>query len=246
MSPHLRLVEHLSSATLDAEDREHASRCAACAALLAGDAQPLGPPRLGTAWLDAAHRELAQRHRPWWVLALGLAGANALLATAAVFILQAWNWEASTSPRWLFLCAATVLAALVTAGALLALAPGRRWLRAAIGLASVAPLAVLLAANGRASRGAFGAGAPCLWTVLVLSLLPLAFGSWLLTRAAYSAWRALAVGLISGGVGLLALQFHCADGESPHLVVFHLLPWLVLGGAAIVLRRALPTSSHAP
>jgi hypothetical protein len=246
MSSHQRLVEHLSDGALDALDRGHASRCAACAALLAGDGQPVQVPRPRQAWLDAAHQELAKPRRPWWVLALGLAGANALLATAAVFVLQAWNWEASTSPRWLFLGAVTVLLALVTAGALLALAPSRRWLQVAVGLAAVAPLSVLFAADGRVANGPFLAGAACLWTVLLLSVLPLVGGVWLLTRVAYSAWRALAVGLVSGGVGLLALQFHCADGASPHLLVFHLLPWAALGGAALLARRLLPTSSFAP
>jgi hypothetical protein len=211
-----------------------------------GDGQPEKTPDKGPAWLDAAHRELAKPRRPWWLLALGLTAANALLATVAVFVLEAWNWEASTSPRWLFLSAATVLAALATAGALLALAPARRWLEVAIGLGAVAALSVLLAADGRASNGPFSAGTSCLWTVLVLALLPLAGGLFLLTRMAYSAWRALAVGLVSGGVGLLALQFHCADGGSPHLLVFHLLPWAALGGAAVLLRRLLPTSSFAP
>jgi hypothetical protein len=246
VSPHERLLEHLLGGGLDAEDRAHAARCAACAALASREAEPekTGGPQ--AAWLDAAHRELERPRRPWWVLALGLAAGNALLATAAVFVLQAWNWDASTSPRWLFLTTATVLAALVTAGALLSLSPPRRWLEVAIGLAAVAPLGVLLAADGRVANTPFLAGASCLWTVLLLAALPLAGGVWLLTRMAYSPWRALAVGLVSGGVGLLALQFHCANGGSSHLLVFHLLPWLALGGAAVLLRRLLPTSSFAP
>jgi hypothetical protein len=168
------------------------------------------------------------------------------LATAAVFVLEAWNWEISTSPRWLFLSTATLLTLLVTAGAWLALAPRRRWLNAALGLAALAPLAVLLAADGRAVDTDFLQGSSCLVTVVVLSLLPLAGGTWLLTRVAYSPVRALAVGLVSAGVGLLALQFHCADGATPHLVVFHLLPWVAVGVAAVLLRAVLPTSSHAP
>jgi len=246
VSAHQRLLQHLTDAALDGEDRGHAARCTACAALLARPSQPektLPPPQ---AWLDAAHRELGKPRRRWWVLALVLASANALLATAAVFLLEAWNWEASTSPRWLFLSTVTVLGVLVTAGALLALSPTRRWLEVAIGLAAVAPLAVLLAADGRVLNSPFLAGASCLWTVLLLALLPLAGGLFLLTRMAYSAWRALAVGLVSGGVGLLALQFHCANGESSHLLVFHLLPFVALGGLALLLRRRLPTSSFAP
>ena len=91
---------------------------------------------------------------------LGWRRATPCLATAAVFVLQAWNWDASTSPRWLFLSAATVLAALVTAGALLSLSPPRRWLEVAIGLAAVAPLGVLLAADGRVANAPFSPGPP--------------------------------------------------------------------------------------
>jgi hypothetical protein len=168
------------------------------------------------------------------------------LATAAVFVLKAWNWDVSTTPRWLFLTAATVLALGVTAGAVLALRPGRLGQRLGRVLAAVAPLAVLLAADGRAASGRFAEGMSCLWTVVLLSLLPLAAGAWLLTRMAYSASRALTVGLASAGVGLLALQFHCANGTSAHLFVFHLLPFVALGGVAVLLRRLLPTWSHAP
>jgi len=246
VSPHQRLLAHLTEGALDAQDQAHAARCAACAALLFTEGQPKPLPAAPKAWLDAAHREMAKPRRPWWALSLGLAAANACLATAAVFVLKAWNWQLSTSPRWLFLGAATVLAALATAGALLALSPTRRWLKVAMGLAAVAPLCVLLAADGRVANSPFLAGASCLWTVLLLSALPLAGGVWLLTRMAYSPWRALAVGLVSGGVGLLALQFHCANGASAHLLVFHLLPWVALGGAAVLLRQLLPTSSYAP
>lgn len=246
MTPHERLVEHLAAGTVDSEDTSHAARCAACAVLLAGAAQPTEAPAPRQAWLDAAHRELARPRQPWWVLALCLAAANALLATVAVFVLEAWNWDASTSPHWLFLSAATVLAVLVTAGAWLALAPGRRWPKDVLGLAALAPLVVLFAADGRAANTRFLHGTSCLLTVLGLSVLPLAGGAWLLTRVAYSPLRALAVGLASAGVGLLALQFHCADGASPHLLVFHLLPWAAVGGAAVLLRWYLPTSSHAP
>ncbi len=246
MTPHQRLVEHLAAGALDAEDGSHASRCPACAALLSS-----GPPQtegqtLPTELLATAHRAVSRPARPWWVLAAGLGAANVALAVAAVALLQSWNWEVSTSPRSLLLGAALLLAALVTAGAVLAFAPARPWRRASLALAALAPVAVLLAADGRAANGHFLQGASCLLTVVVLSALPLALGTWLLTHMAYSPARALAVGLVSAGVGLLVLQFHCADGASRHLLAFHLLPWAALGGVAILLRRALPTASHAP
>jgi len=245
VTPHQRLVDHLSAGTLEAEDKAHAARCAACAALL-----PLGqqsePASFRKEWLAAAHRELARPQRPWWALALGLAALNALLATAAVFVLRAWNWDVSIAPRWLFLIAASTLALGVTAGAVFALLPGRQWQRLGRVLAAVAPLAVLLAADGRAAGDRFFEGMACFWTMVFLSLVPLAGGAWLLTRMAYSAARAWTVGLASAGVGLLVLQFHCANGTNAHLFAFHFLPWLALGGLAVLLRRLLPTWSHAP
>jgi Negative regulator of sigma F len=246
VTPHQRLVEHLAAGALDGEDNSHSARCPACAALLSPSVHAADAGKVHLALLDAARRELARPLRRWWVAALALAAANGLLAAATVTALEPWNWTVSTSPHWLFICAALLLAALVTLGALLALAPARRWLLSALGLAALAPVAVLLAGDGRAANARFLDGTSCLLTVLVLSVLPLAGGALLLTRSAYSPRRALAVGLVSAGVGLLVLQFHCADGASPHLVVFHLLPWAALGGASILLRRLLPTSSYAP
>ncbi len=243
MTAHARLLGHLTGA-LDAEDRLHAEQCPACAALLAGEASRTAPVR--TEWLAAAHQELARPPRPWWGLAAGLAAANAALAVAGTVLLVPTNWEASTSPHWLLVAAVVALAALAVGGIFLALAPRRRWLEGAFGVAALAPIALLLAADGHAAAPHFLDGMPCLWTVLALAALPLAGGAWLLTRAAYSPARAVAVGLISAGVGLLVLQLTCNDGSPPHLLVFHLLPWAAVGALAVLVRRVLPTWSYAP
>jgi hypothetical protein len=248
VTPHQRLVAHLAAGAPDAEDRAHAAHCPACAALL-----PEGPAREDPsaksplpAILAAAHRELERPVRPWWVPVAGLALGNALLAGAAVAELEPWNWVASTSPRWLFVGAATVLAALITLGVVWAFSPGRDALWGGLFLAAVAPLAILVAADGNAANARFLGGTTCAFSVLAFSVLPLSGGVWLLTRSAYRPIRALAVGLASAGVGLLVLQFHCADGAPAHLAVFHLLPWAVVGAAAVLARRSLPTWSHAP
>lgn len=242
MSPHQKFVDHLAAGTLDADDASHALGCPACAALL-----PDGVPDvdgLRSSWLEAAHRELARPVRPWWALAAGLAGANALLAAAAVATLEPWNWDGSRSGHGRLLGATALLAALVTVGALLALAPRQRWLRGVLGLAALAPVGVLLTTGGVATHP-FLAGAHCLWTAVSLSAVPLAGGLFLLTRVAYSPLRALVVGLTCAGVGLLVLQLHC-DGTQVHVLAFHLLPWVALGAATVLVRRRLPTSSYAP
>ena len=245
MNPHQRLVQHLAAGALDSEDAAHASRCPACAALLpAGAAEADAPVDAGL--LAALQREASRPVRAWWRWPALLALANLALAAAAVHVLEPWNAEASTSPVWLFLGASVVLLGLTTAGALLALAPRRRWPEAALALAGLSAAGVLLAADGRAANARFWDGATCLVTVVLLALLPLSAGLLLLVRVAYSPLRALAVGLLSAGVGLLVLQFHCTDGARPHLLVFHLLPWAVLGVAAVLLRRLLSTWSYAP
>jgi hypothetical protein len=248
MNPHQRLVDHLAGGALDAQDTAHAGRCPACAALLpseaAGASRALDNP---TATLGLALRhELAHRHRPWWVAAAVVGVANALLAALAVVYLEPWNWEVSASPRWRFLGAAALLTALVTLAVGWALAPGRARVRSALLLAVLAPAAVLLASDGHAAFAHFLDGAKCLWTVLALSIFPLAGGAWLLSRVARSPQRSLAMGLACAGVGLLVLQFHCADGQHAHLALFHLLPWVALGGGAVLGSRALRSWSYAP
>ena len=246
MTPHERLVEHLATGAVDAEDRAHGTRCPACGVLVADGAEDVLPPGVETAWLSVAHRELALPVSPWWRRAAALAAANVVLATTGAAFLVPSNWGVSTTPRWLFLAAVALLGAVAVAGVFLTLAPRRSSPRGGLALALLAPVAVLLAADGQAADRPFLAGAGCLWTVLALAALPLATGSWLLTRSAYNPARALAMGLASAGVGLLVLQLTCEDGSSPHLLVFHLLPWAALGALAVLIRRALPTWSYAP
>jgi hypothetical protein len=247
VTPHQRLLDRLVAGTLEAEDRAHASSCPACAALLAqGPSEDVVAPAVTSRVLEAAHRELARPFHPWWRWPLALSLANAVVAASAVVFLEPTNWQASTSPHWRLLSTTLVLAALAILGALLTLGPRRRPLALALALAALAPVAVLWAADGRAAGRPFMAGVSCLWTVLALSVVPLAGGAWLLTQSAYAPRRALAVGLVSAGVGLFALQLTCEDGSRAHLLTFHLLPWAALGVAAVLLRRSLPTSSYAP
>lgn len=245
MTPHRRLVEHLSEGSLDGEDRSHAARCRACAVLLAEGGQDVLSPELQAAWLHRAHRELARPLRPWWVLALGVGLGNAILAAAAIAVLGPSNWEVSRSGNGMLVAAMAWLTALAAGGVLLALAPRRRGLGVVLGLAALAPLPVLLTAGGHVASQPLVAGAHCAWAVVLLSALPLAGGAWLLTRVAYSPARAFAVGLASAGVALLVLEMAC-DGTRPHVLLFHVLPWLAIGAAAVLLRRALPTLSYAP
>ncbi len=246
MTPHQRLVKHLSEGAPDGEDRAHAAQCQACAVLLSEEGgEDVLSPEVQAAWLGTAHLELARPVRPWWLLALGVGLGNALLAALAIAVLEPSNWDAPRQGNALLVAALVCLTALAAGGSLLALAPRRRGLWAVLAVAAVAPLLALLTAGGRASGQPLVAGAHCAWTVLLLSVLPMAGGAWLLTRVAYSPARAFAVGLVSAAVALLVLEIHC-DGTGPHVLMFHVIPWLAIGAGAVLLRRALPTLSYAP
>lgn len=247
MSQHARLVDHLAAGTLDADDRAHAAGCPACAALLPGEpSAPRPEDRPRAELLAAARRELRRRARPWWLWPLLLAAGNAALAAAAVVYLEPWNWEVSASPRWLFVAVALLLTALATLGLAWASAPPPSSGRGVLLLALLAPVAILAGSDGHVAHANFLEGTNCLWTTLLLGALPLAGGAWLLTRSARSSVRALGMGLAAAGVGLLVLQFHCADGHRAHLVVFHLFPWAALAGLLVLVRRWLPSWSYAP
>jgi hypothetical protein len=249
VTPHDRFIDHLAAGALDAEDTAHAARCRACAGLLPGTgagATPTSRDDPPAFLLRAVHRELVQRRHPWWIQAIAVGAANAIFAALAIVYLEPWNWDLSTSPRWRFVLAAALLTALVTLGVGWALSPARAWTRTALLLAALTPPMVLFASDGHSGSKPFFDGTPCLWTVLLLSIPPLASGAWLLSRVARSPTRSLAMGLACAGVGLLALQFHCANGQPAHLATFHLLPWVAIGIGAVLGSRALRTWSYAP
>jgi hypothetical protein len=247
VNPHARLVEHLTTDVLDAGDRAHAASCPACAALLPGEPWPPRPEdRPRAELLAGARRELQRRRRPSWLWPVALAAGNAALALAAVVYLEPWNWVASASPHWVFVAVALLLAVLATLGISWASAPPPNGARRVLLLALLAPVAILLGSDGHVAHEHFLEGTECLWTTLLLGAAPLAAGAWLLTRTARSGVRSLCMGLAAAGVGLLVLQFHCADGHRAHLFVFHLLPWAALAGLLVLVRRWLPSWSYAP
>jgi hypothetical protein len=127
-------------------------------------------------------------------------------------------------------------------------APGHRRLRwTLIALSAVGAGLVGLTGSGLAPPASFlGAGLPCLLTELFTSAAPLALALWLLTHCAYEPERALAAGLANGAVGALVLHLHCSNGLAPHLLCFHVAPWLMLGAVALLLRARLPSRSFAP
>ena len=134
----------------------------------------------------------------------------------------------------------------IVIAAVLALAPGRRRPRLLLWLVPVVPPLVVLSGNGVHTAATLRSELACPATVALTAAVPLAAGLALLRGTALDGVRAMALGLCAAATGLFALHWHCTDGSAPHLLGFHLLPWLALGLLAIPLRRALPTRSHVP
>jgi hypothetical protein len=82
--------------------------------------------------------------------------------------------------------------------------------------------------------------------VVLTAVVPLAVGLALLRGMALGAARTVALALSAAATGLFALHWHCTDGSGPHLMGYHVLPWLAVALLAIPLRRAQPTNSHVP
>ncbi|MFY1830268.1 DUF1109 domain-containing protein [Myxococcus fulvus] len=203
---------------------------------------------------DAAHRfaheALARRPRarPWWHELLLLLGVHGAIAMTAVAVLAHGAWVANRAEVPVVVGVGLLLTALLSSGAYVALSPRRRtvpWGGVIAVMLAVGATVVLSGSGVRTSplmAGILG----CAGTELAVTAVPLALTLVLLCRSAYHPVRALVAGLSAGGVSLLVLHLHCADGTTPHLLAGHVVPWLALGGITLLLRSLLPTRSHAP
>jgi hypothetical protein len=183
--------------------------------------------------------------RPWWHLALVVATVAPLLALGCAFSMGLHPPEAGW---WAYSLTAGTIFVATLLGIFVAMAPGRALYRLlAFAALSVAGLAVMW--GGRSlgvGDGFVRAGAPCAFVHLFASVLPMAVVLWGLTQMARDLSRALLAGLAAGGGGLLLLHLHCPNQGLWHLAAFHLVPWLLFGGAAAWARARMRTRSYAP
>lgn len=195
---------------------------------------------------DAARAELAANPavRPWWRDAALLLGVNVLTAAGALAALK--PVESPGEPMVRFGVAA-ILFVVLTLGALVAIRPGARSLRGVF-LAGVvvAVVAAVFGGDGVESTRPFARGIGCAVTECLLSIPTLGVALLVLSRFAASPMRTIAAGAASAAAGVLVLHLHCPIGTVDHLAVFHVLPWLALVGLVLLVRRAVPTKSHAP
>jgi hypothetical protein len=259
MTPECERVMDALGGPLPPELASHAATCADCQALTSGfgalkAVPPIAAPA-STPGLEAARRktleELAVKPvaTPWWRELLMLLAAYAVVMVGGLFTLGRNGLVFNTASAPVVAGVGLVILALVGGGAYLALAPARRrvpWVLVAAGAGAVVLLQVL-GGSGYAPVRSFLAGVVgCLTSEVVLSIPPLALALVLLCRSAFQPVRAFAAGLSAAGVSLFVLHLHCPDGTAEHLMLGHLVPWLLLAGVALFLRSRLPTRSYAP
>ncbi len=244
---------------LPPELASHAASCEDCRALTSGfgalDALPERSPPASTPGLEAAHKrtleELARQPvaRPWWRELLALLGTYAVVTVAGLFYLGRAGLVGNTASPPVVAGLALLILALVGGGAYLSLAPlGRRipWVPIALAAALVAILQVLGGSGTTPGRNFLVNAMGCMKTEMLLSIPPLALALVLLCRSAFQPVRAIAAGLSAAGVSLFVLHLHCPDGTAGHLMLGHVVPWLLLSGVALFLRSRMPTRSYAP
>jgi hypothetical protein len=244
---------------LPQELARHAATCADCKALTEGFGSlealpPVSTPK-STPGMEAARRrtleELAitPRAKPWWRELLVLLATYAVVLVGGVLALGRNGLVLNTASPGVVAGLAAVILLMVGGGAYVALAPARRhvpWVLVAAGAAAVAVFQVAGGSGYATTKGFLAGVLGCMTSEVVLSIPPLALALVLLCRSTFQPVRAFAAGLSAAGVSLFVLHLHCPDGTAGHLMLGHLVPWLLLAGVALLLRSRLPTRSYAP
>ncbi|HLT29507.1 MAG TPA: hypothetical protein VK013_05665 [Myxococcaceae bacterium] len=255
MNPCTRSLD-LLDAELTEADRAHVAACADCSLLLgAGDPlqggstptghAPLPPPPAQALEALKARPRAASWKRPLWILA---AVQLAVLVGAGVFFSLRAPQPANTAPMGtLLLLGAAILAHLVVTG-WMAFRP--RWQVGAgrvLGASGVLLMgAVLWGGSGAEIRPTWEGILHCIGVMAVLVALPWMGALQGLREMGSHGGRAFAAGASATGVGLLLLHVVCPEGTGTHLLLGHLLPWVMFAAGLIWMRGRVPTRSHAP
>ena len=243
-----RFLEALASDQLDEAARAHAASCPICRPLLPDDPPPDAASAASLEQVRTRALEALRTTplRPWTRDAARFALLQGAVAVVVSGMLGARNWSSPMAHHLALAVVGAILLVLVTLGSVLALAPGRRWSRWLLLTVPVVPALLVASGNGIHTATTMQSALPCLLTVVLTAVIPLAVGLALLRGMALDAARTGALALTAAATGLFALQWHCTDGSASHLMLYHALPWLALGLLAIPLRRALPTQNHVP
>ena len=228
----------------------HAKTCEVCGPARAAWDAMKGEPASSASlekFGEASRAELRAhpRARRWWVDALLLLAVNVGVAGLAASMMSApAGRPESAVSRWGI---AAALVTLMSAGAWATVRSGAKLLRfAVLGIAGAGALWVGLGGSGLSGDRPFGAGVACAITESVISALPLMIAMWITSRFAWDLTRAIVGGVSVGATGIFVLHLHCVNGAPEHLFTFHVLPWMAVALAAVVIRRMLPSRSYAP
>jgi len=248
-----RALDSLGDPPALAALQPHLRTCGECRAVVEADARlrevraPSLEASVARRIREAGRAELAAtpRARPWWVGALVLGALSLAVGAAGAAFMPPGNLASSARQ----IGVAALLVVSVLCGCWAGLSPGRRWRGMALGVALLAAAAVVAGGSGLYPAWAGGfweAGLRCARAV-VLYAVPSSVAALLLLRsAAFSPARALAAGLGTGAAGALALHPHCLIGQASHLALFHVLPWLAVAAALVIIQRRLSPRSFAP
>ena len=244
-------LEEVLSADASADALAHAKTCPECGPARAawvgmGTLAPPTPEALAAA-RKLALDELTEhpRARAWWVDALVLFAVNLGVATVALSLVS-WNQVQHDSPlmRW---GVAAGLLALIAVGSWSAIQPGVPVARlSTLAFAALLMMWAGLSGSGVGPSGPLLDGKGCAGMEALFAVLPLGVALWVTSRFAFDTGRALVGGASVGATGALVLHLHCANGTTAHLMLFHVVPWLLLAVATLAVRRLLPSRSWAP
>lgn len=196
--------------------------------------------------LAAARGELALRRpvRRWRTQAVWLMAASAGMGLLAAVVMLAVG--AVTGP--LILARAPLLAMLVGTSAVCAwgaLSPQGRWMRRlGMGLAVVSAAALVLARGTPHSPPSLP-GWVCTVSHLAIGVVPLVVALFALRGAFFQPLRAVVAGLSVGSTGALLGELAC-EQDWRHVLSHHLLAWVVITVALVVISKSLKPRSYAP
>ena len=187
--------------------------------------------------------ELTKPVRPWRSDARNLVLAAGGMSAGVTSVLLATG---SSSLQLVLSRLATVLPLMALGGvaAWFAVAPGKPRARWGIVFATALAMAALVV-----TRGAGHPSALPQW-VCTVSHLSLGFGPFVLAlftlrRSAPNLLRSMVAGLAVGTVGAIVGEVGCDQGWQ-HVLVFHLVPWLALTAASVLVSSRMSRWSYAP
>ncbi len=207
-----------------------------------GAATPLSEQEASrTLALTAA--ELTKPVRPWRRDA-----RNLVLAAVGMSVgLAAVNLATGNSSLALVLSRLATVLPLMALGGLavwFAIAPGKLRARWGVIAATVLAMAALVVTRGDGHPSTLPQWV-CTVSHVSLGFGPLVLALFTLRRSAPSLLRSVVAGLAVGTVGAVAGEVGCEQGWQ-HVLVFHLVPWLALTAASVVVSSRMKRWSYAP